>query len=104
MCIRDRFRSDRDGMALGEGAALLALRPSALDDGPILGTILGFGASCDAVHVTAPDRTGAGLANAAISALRDAGVAPSCIELVSAHATATPFNDAAEARAIDAVL
>lgn len=98
------FRKQRDGMVLGEGAALLALaRPAELPGEP-LGFVLGFGASSDAVHVTAPDRTGSGLARAAKLALSDAGLAPERVDLVSAHGTATPFNDAAEARAIAQVL
>jgi 3-oxoacyl-[acyl-carrier-protein] synthase-1/3-oxoacyl-[acyl-carrier-protein] synthase II len=60
--------------------------------------VTGFGASSDASHITAPDREGAGLARAAMAALVEAG-GPE-IELVSPHATATPYNDAAEARAI----
>lgn len=93
------FRRGRDGMCLGEGAGLVALvrrgeergaRPRAF--------VTGFGASTDAVHITAPDATGGGLARAAIAALRDAG--RSTADLVSAHGTATPFNDAMEAKAI----
>jgi 3-oxoacyl-(acyl-carrier-protein) synthase len=96
------FRKDRDGLALGEGAALVALaRPS---DIPALGHVLGFGLGCDAVHITAPDRTGAGLARAARAALLDAELEPSRIDLISAHATATPFNDSAEGHAIAAVI
>jgi len=96
------FRKDRDGLALGEGAALVALaHPSNL---PALGYLLGFGVGCDAVHVTAPDRTGAGLARAARAALIDAEIEPSRIDLISAHATATVFNDSAEGHAIAAVI
>jgi len=96
------FRKDRDGLALGEGAALVALaHPSAV---PALGYLLGFGVGCDAVHVTAPDRTGAGLARAARAALIDAEIEPSRIDLISAHATATAFNDSAEGHAIAAVI
>ena len=103
------FRQGRDGMVLGEGAALLALAragdaPSGKKPGRRgYGFILGFGASSDAVHVTAPDRTGRGLRAAAQAALADAGTTPDRIDVVSAHATATPYNDAAEARVIDAV-
>jgi 3-oxoacyl-[acyl-carrier-protein] synthase-1/3-oxoacyl-[acyl-carrier-protein] synthase II len=88
------FRVGRDGMSLGEGAAVIALAraPSAL------AFVTGFGAASDAVHLTAPDRDGGGLARAAAAALREAGAAE--VAIVSAHATATPFNDAAEARAI----
>ena len=96
------FRRDRDGLALGEGAALVALSSSF--DGPVLGHVLGFGVGCDAVHVTAPDRTGAGLARAARAALADAKVDRSRIDLISAHATATPFNDSSEGHAIAAVI
>lgn len=92
------FREDRDGMALGEGAALIALHSSDARIG--VGRVLGFGASSDAVHITAPDATGAGLARAALAALEDAGLAPSAIDLVNAHGTATRFNDAAESQAL----
>lgn len=99
------FRATRDGMALGEGAALLALmRREEQGNAPALGYIQGFGASSDCVHITAPDREGRGLARAALAALADAGVSADEIDLVSAHATATPYNDAAEANAIHAVL
>jgi len=96
------FRRDRDGLALGEGAALVALSRTA--ESPALGYVLGFGLGCDAVHVTAPDRTGAGLARAARTALLDAELEPSRVDLISAHATATPFNDSAEGHAIAAVI
>ncbi|HET7543446.1 MAG TPA: beta-ketoacyl synthase N-terminal-like domain-containing protein [Polyangiaceae bacterium] len=96
------FRRDRDGLALGEGAALVALSRGISANA--LGYVLGFGIGCDAVHVTAPDRTGAGLARAARSALLDAEIDPVHIDLISAHATATPFNDSAEGHAIAALI
>ncbi len=96
------FRQERDGMALGEGSALLALALPGHGIECVRGRVLGFGASSDAVHSTAPDRTGSGLARAARAALDDAGV--TSVDLVSAHATATPFNDAAEARAMELAL
>ncbi len=98
------FRMGRDGMALGEGAAVLALAYPSAPPGKGEVRIAGFGASADAVHLTAPDRSGAGLARAAAAALADAGVAGHDVGLVSAHATATPFNDAAEAHAIATAL
>lgn len=99
------FRVGRDGMSLGEGAAILALvREDQTRGAPVLHRVAGFGASTDAVHITAPDRTGSGLARAAARALVDAGCPASRVGLVSAHATATPFNDAMESRAIQAVL
>ncbi|MDB4945275.1 MAG: 3-oxoacyl-[acyl-carrier-protein] synthase [Labilithrix sp.] len=99
------FRTGRDGLALGEGAAVLALVRAddpAVDGRPVHGYVTGFGASCDAVHLTAPDREGQGLARAGARALVDAG--DPRIDLVSAHATATEYNDAAEARALLALL
>ncbi|HEX4336744.1 MAG TPA: beta-ketoacyl synthase N-terminal-like domain-containing protein [Polyangiaceae bacterium] len=93
------FRKLRDGMALGEGAALVALVPYDGTESAI-GYVRGFGMSSDATHVTAPDPGGAGLVRAARTALDDAHVEPSEVDLVSAHATATPLNDAAEARAL----
>jgi 3-oxoacyl-[acyl-carrier-protein] synthase-1/3-oxoacyl-[acyl-carrier-protein] synthase II len=92
------FRVGRDGMARGEGAAVLALARAAGDDAGARAFVTGFGASSDAVHLTAPDREGNGLARAAAAALGRAG-APR-VDLVSAHGTATPFNDPAEARAL----
>ncbi len=97
------FRIARDGMALGEGAALLGLTRHSPGTAA-LAHVVGFGASSDAVHVTAPDRTGAGLESAARRALEDASLDAVQIDLVSAHATGTPYNDAAEARAIRGVL
>jgi 3-oxoacyl-[acyl-carrier-protein] synthase-1/3-oxoacyl-[acyl-carrier-protein] synthase II len=88
-------------MALGEGAAVIALARATADD-RARGFVTGFGASSDAVHLTAPDREGHGLARAARAALDQAGVPR--VDLVSAHGTATPFNDPAEARALSRAL
>jgi 3-oxoacyl-[acyl-carrier-protein] synthase-1/3-oxoacyl-[acyl-carrier-protein] synthase II len=93
------FRRGRDGMALGEGAAVLALARSR---SPGSWYVTGFGAAADAVHLTAPDREGSGLARASSAALVEAG--RPAVDLASVHATATPFNDAAEARALARVL
>jgi 3-oxoacyl-[acyl-carrier-protein] synthase-1/3-oxoacyl-[acyl-carrier-protein] synthase II len=98
------FRIGRDGMSLGEGAGVLALVGEGNTRGSrVVLRVAGFGASTDAVHITAPDRTGGGLARAARAALADSGLPASRIGLISAHATATPFNDAMEARAIASI-
>ncbi|MGK3991741.1 beta-ketoacyl synthase N-terminal-like domain-containing protein [Sorangium sp. So ce1024] len=98
------FRLGRDGMALGEGAAVVALvREERRRGAPVTARVAGFGASTDAVHITAPDRTGSGLLRAGAAALADAGWPASRVGLVSAHATATPYNDAMESRAIAAL-
>ena len=67
------FRIGRDGMSLGEAAAVLGLVRSSEAGARARGYVCGFGASADAVHITAPDKTGAGLAQAARAALADAG-------------------------------
>jgi 3-oxoacyl-[acyl-carrier-protein] synthase-1/3-oxoacyl-[acyl-carrier-protein] synthase II len=95
------FCQGRDGMSLGEGAGLFAL---VNDSKTAHAYVAGFGASADAVHLTAPDRTGDGLARAAEAALADAEAIATDVDLVSAHATATPFNDAAEMKALARVL
>jgi 3-oxoacyl-[acyl-carrier-protein] synthase II len=91
------FRAERDGMALGEGVALLAMARAST---AVHGYVKGFGASSDAVHITAPDRSGDGLSRAAAAALADAGLSTGDVHFVSVHGTATSFNDAAEAAAL----
>jgi nodulation protein E len=95
------FSRDRNGMILGEGAAMLAIEPldRALARGakPIA-EIVGFGMSSDAHHVTQPSAEGA--AKAIRMALRDAGAAPEQIGYVNAHGTGTTVNDATETRAL----
>jgi 3-oxoacyl-[acyl-carrier-protein] synthase-1/3-oxoacyl-[acyl-carrier-protein] synthase II len=95
------FRSERDGMSLGEGAALFLLRRGR---GVGIATIAGAAASGDAVHLTAPDRTGGGLARAASAAIARAEIEPATIGLVSVHGTSTAFNDPMEAKAIGRAL
>jgi len=100
------FRAGRDGMSIGEGAAVLVLEPlpRALARGARpLALLAGAGASCDAHHMTAPDATGAGAAAAIAAALADAGLDPAEVAFVDAHGTGTPLNDAAEWRALERV-
>jgi 3-oxoacyl-[acyl-carrier-protein] synthase-1/3-oxoacyl-[acyl-carrier-protein] synthase II len=96
------FALGRDGLSIGEGACVLALvrSPSAA----AIAEVHGFGAAGEAVHLTAPDREGTGFVRAATRALESAGIDVSRIDLVSAHATSTPFNDAAEARGLRTLL
>lgn len=98
------FSRDRQGMVLGEGAAVLVLESEAhaRDRGAtLLGTLVGYGASSDAVHITAPDTHG--IARAIRAAHADAGVDPATPALISAHGTGTVLNDAAEAQALHLV-
>lgn len=96
----DPFGAERDGLALGEGAAVLALVRPGASPRRARAFVSGFGATTDALHLTAPDETGRELARAAALALDDAGLAASDVGLVGAHATATVRNDAAEAAAL----
>jgi 3-oxoacyl-[acyl-carrier-protein] synthase II len=101
------FDARRDGFVLAEGAGVLVL-----EDGDaarargarILGTVLGYGATADAHHLTAPDAAGAGGARAIRNALRDAALEPEDIAYVNAHGTSTPLNDRAETAALKQAL
>jgi len=97
------FSRDRAGLNLGEGAAQMVLEPlerARARGATIYGEVLGYGASMDAHHATAPHPEGEGAARAMSLALRVGHLAPSEVDLVSAHGTATPANDGAECRAI----
>jgi 3-oxoacyl-[acyl-carrier-protein] synthase II len=97
------FDADRDGFVMGEGAAVLALETweSAIArDAEVLGELVGFGASTDAHHLTAPLPSGEAAAQAVLTALADAGLEPTEIGYVNAHASSTPLNEIAEARAL----
>jgi 3-oxoacyl-[acyl-carrier-protein] synthase II len=101
------FDARRDGFVMGEGAAVLVLEDAdrAAERGAtVLGEILGYGATSDAHHLTAPDPQGAGAANAIRVALRDAGLGPDDVDYVNAHGTSTPLNDRAETNALKAAL
>ena len=100
------FREGREGMSVGEGAAVLILEPleRALARGAVpLAQLAGAGASCDAHHMTAPDPSGRGAAAAVTAALADAGMEPGEIDFINAHGTGTPLNDAAEWRAFERI-
>jgi 3-oxoacyl-[acyl-carrier-protein] synthase II len=100
------FRAGREGMSVGEGAAVLILEPleRVLDrGGEPLAVFAGAGSSCDAHHMTAPDPSGAGAAAALEAALADAELPAAEIGFVNAHGTGTPLNDVAEWRALQRV-
>lgn len=100
------FDARRDGLALGEGAAVLVVE--SLAHAQARGArvdieVAGTGLSSDATHMTAPARDGSGAARAMRAALADAAIEPSAIDCISAHGTGTVYNDAMEIVAITAV-
>lgn len=101
------FRTERAGLSLGEGAAVLVLESAehaAARGARALAEVRGAAATCDAHHMTAPEPGGMGAAAALRAALEDAGLDPEALDFVNAHGTGTPLNDAAEAKALHAVL
>ena len=97
------YDSARDGISIGEAAAFALLeRPDAnLKSDAIL--LLGIGESSDAYHMSSPHPEGLGARMAMQQALDSAGLAPTDIDYINLHGTATPSNDAAEAKAVSAV-
>ena len=96
--ITNPFSKNRRGITLGEGAAFFVLSREDLDDTGIC--LLGFGESSDAHHMTSPDPTGEGAAQAMQSALRCAGLEAGDIDYLNLHGTGTKANDAMEAAAL----
>jgi 3-oxoacyl-[acyl-carrier-protein] synthase II len=100
------FDRDRNGFVMGEGGGMLFLEDleSARERGAsIYAEIVGFGASDDAFHMTAPEDSGSGMAAAMRKALADAGVHPGAVDHINAHGTSTQLNDLCETRAIKTV-
>jgi 3-oxoacyl-[acyl-carrier-protein] synthase II len=98
------FDAGRDGLLLGEGAAMLALESleqAEARGAEILGEITGYGAATDTHHLTQPHPDGDAALAAMTAACASARVTPEQVDYVNAHGTATPQNDAAEAVAIN---
>lgn len=98
------FDQTRDGMVMADGAGMLILENydhAVARGATILAEILGFGASCDAYHVTAPHADGQ--SRAIISALDDARLSPNDIQYINAHGTGTTLNDLTETETIKQV-
>jgi 3-oxoacyl-[acyl-carrier-protein] synthase II len=97
------FDVDRDGFVAAEAAGILILEraaDAAARGAKVRGRLIGYGASADAHHITAPDPQGFGVGLAIQSALDDAGIGPSEVDHINAHGTSTPLNDVAESRVI----
>ncbi|MBO1003608.1 beta-ketoacyl-ACP synthase II [Pseudogracilibacillus auburnensis] len=100
------FDQNRDGFVMGEGAGILVLETleSALDRGAkIYAEIIGYGATGDAFHITAPAEGGEGAARAMKQALADANLEPESVDYINAHGTSTDMNDKYETQAIKTI-
>ncbi|MBR6665844.1 MAG: beta-ketoacyl-ACP synthase II [Lachnospiraceae bacterium] len=97
------FDKDRSGFVMGEGAGVMVLEElehAKARGAEILAEIVGYGATCDAYHITSPEEDGSGAATAMILAMKDAGVEPAQVNYINAHGTSTHHNDLFETRAI----
>lgn len=101
------FDEDRNGFIMGEGAGVVVLESlehAKARGANILAELVGYGATCDAFHITSPAEDGSGAARAMENAMKDAGIKPEDIDYVNAHGTSTHHNDLFETMAIKLAL
>lgn len=101
------FDKDRSGFVMGEGAGIVILEEleHAKQRGAnILAEVAGYGATCDAYHVTSPIEDGSGAAKAMEIAIKEAGKKPEDVDYINAHGTSTHHNDLFETRAVKLAL
>lgn len=101
------FDKDRSGFVIGEGAGIVVLEElehALARNAVIYGEVVGYGATCDAYHITSPAEDGSGAARAMADAIKDAGITPDQLDYVNAHGTSTQVNDRIETLAIKTAL
>ncbi|MCB7318506.1 beta-ketoacyl-ACP synthase II [Lacrimispora sp. 210928-DFI.3.58] len=101
------FDKERNGFIMGEGAGVVVLESlehAQARGAKILAEVAGYGATCDAYHITSPAEDGSGAAKAMEFAIKDAGIEPEAIDYVNAHGTSTHHNDLFETKAIKLAL
>ncbi|MBP5654607.1 MAG: beta-ketoacyl-ACP synthase II [Clostridiales bacterium] len=97
------FDKDRDGFVIGEGSGVLILEEeehAKARGAKILAEVVGYGATCDAFHITSPAEDGSGAGEAMKIAMAEAGIGPSEVQYINAHGTSTHHNDLFETRAM----
>ena len=100
------FDKDRDGFVMGDGAATIILEDwdrAKARGARIYAELVGYGATADAHHITAPAPDGSGAQEAMRLAMKDGGIKPTEVGYINAHGTSTPYGDAAETAAVKAV-
>jgi len=100
------FDKDRDGFVMGDGAATLILEDwdrAKARGARIYAELVGYGATADAHHITAPAPDGSGAQEAMRLAMQDGGIKPAEVGYINAHGTSTPYGDAAETAAVKSV-
>ncbi len=100
------FDKDRDGFVMGDGAATVILEDwdrAKARGARIYAELVGYGATADAHHITAPAPDGSGAQQAMRLAMKDGGIKPTEVGYINAHGTSTPYGDAAETAAVKAV-
>ncbi len=101
------FDKERSGFVMGEGAGVVVLESlehAKARGAHIYAEVVGYGATCDAYHITSPAEDGSGAAMAMTYAIQDAGAAPEDIDYINAHGTSTHHNDLFETKAIKTAL